>query len=91
VFHAAQTPIILSDYWILRESLLKLPDLYTENGIYRYSKGWNIRMLFALIVGMIPALPGFFITVIKGPIDHPAVKMFQVRSTISRTVFSAYR
>jgi NCS1 family nucleobase:cation symporter-1 len=79
VFHGAQTPIILSDYWIFRKGLLKLPDLYTQNGIYWYSHGYNMRMLFALVVGMIPALPGFFITVIKGPIDHPAVKIFQVR------------
>jgi NCS1 family nucleobase:cation symporter-1 len=44
----------LSDYWILRKGILKLPDLYTENGIYWYYHGWNVRMLIALILGMVP-------------------------------------
>jgi NCS1 family nucleobase:cation symporter-1 len=56
----------------------KVPDLYVEGGIYCYTAGWNLRAIAALAVGMIPGIPGFFMTVIPGHTASPAVKIFQI-------------
>lgn len=57
----------------------KDPDLYVENGIYWYKGGWNLRAIVALAVGMIPGLPGFFMTVIDtSNTSNAGVKIFQI-------------
>jgi len=57
----------------------KVPDLYVENGIYWYKGGWNLRAIVALAVGMIPGLPGFFMTVINtSDTSNAGVKIFQI-------------
>jgi NCS1 family nucleobase:cation symporter-1 len=35
--------VLIVDYWILRGTELDLPSLYTPDGAYRYTNGWNIR------------------------------------------------
>ncbi|RJF95355.1 cytosine permease [Noviherbaspirillum saxi] len=33
--------------------------LYSETGEYAYSNGWNLRAVIALVLGVLPNLPGF--------------------------------
>ncbi len=48
--------ILIADYWILRKTELDVPDLYRENGRYA---GVNPVALLALILGILPNVPGF--------------------------------
>jgi NCS1 family nucleobase:cation symporter-1 len=51
--------VMIADYWILRRRHLDLADLYKTEGRYAYSGGWNRRAIVAVLVGVIPVIPGF--------------------------------
>jgi NCS1 family nucleobase:cation symporter-1 len=50
---------MIMDYWIVRKRQLDLADLYKHDGRYAYSGGWNWRAIVAVLVGVVPVLPGF--------------------------------
>jgi NCS1 family nucleobase:cation symporter-1 len=52
--------VMIADYWIVRRRQLSLADLYKHDGLYAYSGGWNWRAIAAVLIGVIPVLPGFF-------------------------------
>jgi nucleobase:cation symporter-1, NCS1 family len=52
--------VMIADYWIVRRRQLSLPDLYKHDGLYAYAGGWNWRAIVAVLVGVVPVLPGFF-------------------------------
>jgi nucleobase:cation symporter-1, NCS1 family len=51
--------VIIADYYIVRRMELNLPDLYREGGEYWYSGGFNPLAVAALLIGILPNLPGF--------------------------------
>ena len=51
--------IMLADYYLLRKQDLKVTELFKSNGIYSGSNGWNMAGILALIIGILPNLPGF--------------------------------
>ena len=51
--------ILICDYWVLRKQQLSLLDLFRENGEYTYTNGWNINAVIALVVAVLPVVPGF--------------------------------
>lgn len=51
--------ILICDYWILRKEKLNLASLFKTDGIYSYSGGFNWRAVIALIVAILPVVPGF--------------------------------
>jgi nucleobase:cation symporter-1, NCS1 family len=51
--------VMIADYWIVRRRQLSLADLYKLEGRYAYSGGWNWRAIVAVLVGVVPVLPGF--------------------------------
>lgn len=51
--------IMLVDYFLIRRTRLNHADLFTEHGEYGYSNGWNPRAVIALVLGVLPNLPGF--------------------------------
>lgn len=53
--------IILVDYYLVKGGELNLRDLYTlsERGDYYYFGGYNLGAIGALIVGILPVVPGF--------------------------------
>jgi NCS1 family nucleobase:cation symporter-1 len=55
--------IMIVDYYFIRKQTLSLDDLYDSNGIYSFKKGFNSAAIIALIVGIIPNIPGFFTTI----------------------------
>ena len=55
--------IMIADYYFIRKQHLELNDLYQNNGIYKFFKGFNLKAVFALVVGIIPNIPGFFTTI----------------------------
>ncbi len=51
--------ILIVDYYLIRKKELNVADLYSENGPYRYSSGWNWVAIAALVLGVFPNVPGF--------------------------------
>jgi NCS1 family nucleobase:cation symporter-1 len=51
--------ILIADYFLLRRTKLDLADLFRTDGQYSYGNGWNMMALIALVVGVLPNLPGF--------------------------------
>ncbi len=51
--------VMIVDYWIVRKRQLDLAELYKMDGRYSYSNGWNWRAIAAVLIGVIPVIPGF--------------------------------
>ncbi|MEP6494320.1 MAG: NCS1 family nucleobase:cation symporter-1 [bacterium] len=51
--------ILIADYWVIRKQRLSLPDLFKLDGLYTYRRGVNPRAVVALVVAVLPVLPGF--------------------------------
>jgi NCS1 family nucleobase:cation symporter-1 len=51
--------ILIADYWILRRCDLSPVDLFKLDGRYAYSGGFNPRALAALVLAVLPVVPGF--------------------------------
>ncbi len=51
--------ILIVDYFLIRKCELKVDDLFRHDGEYEASNGWNWAGLIALIIGILPNLPGF--------------------------------
>jgi NCS1 family nucleobase:cation symporter-1 len=54
--------ILLADYYLLRRTELRLEDLYRKDGVYWYRGGTHPAALIALLVGVLPNVPGFLAT-----------------------------
>lgn len=63
--------ILLTDYYLLRRTELNSADLYRRGGEYEYSSGWNLRAIVALLLGVLPCLPGYL--VVSGVLDKASV------------------
>jgi nucleobase:cation symporter-1, NCS1 family len=51
--------ILIADYWILRRQELHTEDLYRLVGRYTYSNGINWKAMIALVLSVLPVVPGF--------------------------------
>jgi NCS1 family nucleobase:cation symporter-1 len=51
--------ILIADYWVLRKRVLSVADLFAVNGRYTYHGGVNQRAMAALVLAVLPVLPGF--------------------------------
>lgn len=45
--------VLVVDYYLLRKAQLNVPDLYREDGEYRFQGGWNIRAFVAAGIGAV--------------------------------------
>jgi NCS1 family nucleobase:cation symporter-1 len=55
--------IMIVDYYFIRRQKLELEDLYSTHGIYRFSNGFNRSAVAALLIGIVPNIPGFLTTI----------------------------
>jgi len=55
--------ILIADYYLIRRTQLNLVELYQAGGEYWYRSGWNWRAIVALVLGILPCIPGFLGTV----------------------------
>ena len=55
--------IMIADYYFIRKQQLNASELYNHNGEYRFSNGFNYKAIVALLLGIIPNVPGFFTTI----------------------------
>lgn len=66
--------ILLADYFVIRKGQLNVHDLYTADGQYTYSHGFNISAIIAVVVGFalsfINMNYSFFIGLIVAPVIY---------------------
>ena len=51
--------ILIADYFFVRRTELKVDDLFRKDGAYTFAGGWNPIALVALIIAVLPNVPGF--------------------------------
>ena len=54
--------IMIVDYFFIRKKKLIVDNLYSFNGEYSYTNGYNRFAIIALLVGIFPNIPGFLTT-----------------------------
>ena len=72
--------IMVVDYFLIRGTELNQRALFTEGGEYSYEKGWNLAAVAAMLVGVLPNLPGFLHTAFPLAFPHVA-EIFQTLYT----------
>ncbi|MEO6168977.1 MAG: cytosine permease, partial [Chitinophagales bacterium] len=55
--------ILIADYYFIRKQKLHVNELYKENGHYTFGNGFNMSAIIALLLGIVPNVPGFLTTV----------------------------
>ena len=55
--------IMIVDYYFIRKQTLVVDDLYNTKGIYSFNKGFNTSAILALLLGILPNVPGFLMTI----------------------------
>ena len=67
--------ILIADYWVLRRQQLDVNDLFRERGRYTYRNGVNPRAVVALVLAILPVVPGFIraVSVPGGTVKDPSV------------------
>ncbi|MEO6548167.1 MAG: NCS1 family nucleobase:cation symporter-1 [Ferruginibacter sp.] len=55
--------IMIVDYYFIRKQNLQSQELYKEHGIYSFTKGFNVNAIIALLLGILPNVPGFLVQV----------------------------
>lgn len=63
--------ILIADYYVVRKKQLVVEELYQQDGRYRYNNGFNSQAVIALLLGIIPNIPGFLTNV--GVVSKEAV------------------
>jgi NCS1 family nucleobase:cation symporter-1 len=51
--------ILIADYWLVKRQQLDLRELFAVNGRYSYTNGVNWRAIAALVLSILPVVPGF--------------------------------
>ena len=67
--------ILIADYWVVRRQKLNLRDLFELQGEYTYSNGTNWRAVAALVISILPVVPGFIRAVMTpgGQVPNPGL------------------
>lgn len=55
--------IMIADYYFIRKKQLIVDDLYAHKGTYTYEQGFNMKAIIAIILGILPNVPGFLLQV----------------------------
>lgn len=58
VFLAPIAGILASDYWLVKKQHVDVPALYNPDGRYSYKFGTNWRAVLAMLIAVLPNLPG---------------------------------
>lgn len=55
--------IMIVDYYFIRKQQLDTGELYNPTGVYSYKNGFNSAAIVALLLGILPNVPGFLTTI----------------------------
>ena len=61
--------IMIADYYFIRKQSLVINDLYRKTGQYNYNNGFNTRAVLCLLLGILPNIPGFLVTIKIIPVN----------------------
>ncbi|MBL0337665.1 MAG: NCS1 family nucleobase:cation symporter-1 [Rhodospirillaceae bacterium] len=61
--------IMIADYYFVRKQQLNVEALYQHQGQYSFHKGFNYPAIIALLVGILPNIPGFLTTIHLIPLN----------------------
>jgi NCS1 family nucleobase:cation symporter-1 len=65
--------VMIADYFVYRKRELSVYALYAPDGPHRYTNGFSVPALVALVVAVLPNLPGFLATINAiDPVHVPA-------------------
>jgi NCS1 family nucleobase:cation symporter-1 len=65
--------VLIADYFVYRRCKLNLSALYKNGGEYNYQNGFSYVAIIAFLLGVLPSLPGFLVSVHQlDPADVPA-------------------
>jgi NCS1 family nucleobase:cation symporter-1 len=64
--------ILIADYYVYRRRQLDLMALYQPGGAYRHTGGFSLTGLAALVIAILPNLPGFLVTIHAWPKENVA-------------------
>lgn len=66
--------VMLVDYYLIRRRELDVDELYNPRGRYSYGTGFNMTAIAAMIIGIVPNIPGFARQLVyKGVIENPNI------------------
>ena len=63
--------VMICDFWLLRGAKVSVKNLFDPNGRYRYDRGWNWCAVLAVVVAIMPVIPGFVDNVAGGHLLQP--------------------
>jgi NCS1 family nucleobase:cation symporter-1 len=55
--------IMIADYYFIRKQILNVDDLYSHKGQYSFINGFNRYAIIALLLGILPNVPGFLLQI----------------------------
>src|SRR4030095_9026928 len=55
--------ILIADYYFIRKQTLNVNELYSHKGQYSFGSGFNRNAIIALLLGILPNVPGFLLQV----------------------------
>ncbi len=55
--------IMIADYYFIRNQQLNVDELYQHKGRYGFKNGFNSAAVIALLIGIVPNIPGFLLQV----------------------------
>ncbi len=55
--------ILIVDYYLIRRQQLSVTGLYDAKGVYAFTGGFNRKAVVSLLLGILPNVPGFLVTV----------------------------
>lgn len=62
--------IMIADYFLVRKQELFVDELYSERGRYWYRNGFHWEAVGAMLVGILPNVPGFLTTIKVIPVEN---------------------
>ncbi|MBI2428390.1 MAG: NCS1 family nucleobase:cation symporter-1 [Ignavibacteriales bacterium] len=62
--------ILIADYFVVRKQKLNVKDLYIRGGEFEFSKGYNLKAIYALVAGVFVALIGLLVDDLRFLYDY---------------------
>jgi len=62
--------ILVVDYYLIRKKTLYVDELYSHRGRYFFGDGFNAKAILALVIGILPNIPGFLLAIKVLPADN---------------------
>ena len=52
--------VLVADYWLVRKTELRVPELFKFGSDYQFMKGWNVRAVVATVIGALIGVGGAY-------------------------------